>query len=99
MHSSPNILRSSGCRMTKKKFCCQNGKKGVFLARKGLCTISNKVKDPENQGKEREIFQKSRIGPRKSFPPPQTRRQVSATGSSRRSAQVYGNVHVHLRTF
>src|SRR6218665_2035935 len=32
------------CRMTKKNCCYQNGKKGVFLARKGLCTISNKGK-------------------------------------------------------
>src|SRR6218665_2979702 len=30
--------------MTKKNVCCKNGKKGVFVARKGLCTISNKVK-------------------------------------------------------
>src|SRR6218665_1522472 len=40
----PNILRSSVCRMTKKNCYYQNGKKGVFLARKGLCTISNKGK-------------------------------------------------------
>ena len=31
----PNILRSSVCRMTVKKFCCQNGKKVFFLRGKG----------------------------------------------------------------
>src|SRR6218665_2444509 len=89
--------------MTKKKCCRQNGKKGIFLVRKELCTISNKVKIRkirEKRGKIRktwsmtkkrslEIFaakmgifpEKSHlVGPRKKFPSPQTRRQVSATG-------------------
>src|SRR6218665_325378 len=90
----PNILRNSVCRMTVKKILLPKWKKGVFLARKGLCTISNKVKIRkirEKRGKIRssEIFaakmeicsEKSHLGPRKFFPSPQTRRQVSSTDS------------------
>src|SRR6218665_369602 len=57
MYSSPpNILRSSvvGC---ARKY--EQSKKSVFLARKGLCTISNKVKIRkirEKRGKIRKIW-------------------------------------------
>src|SRR6218665_1431413 len=91
-----------------RNLCHKNGKKGVFLVRKGLCTISTEVKIRkirEKRGKIRKtwsmtkkkvmrnfcrengnffrkkLFPKKRhLGPRKIFPSPQTRRQVSATG-------------------
>src|SRR6218665_2253987 len=57
----------------------------VVLVRKGSYTTYNIVKDTEDLGKEREhpknVIQKS-WSAKKNFRPPQTRRQVSATGIS-----------------
>ena len=52
----PNILRSSvvGCARKYEK----SKKNGVFIVRKRLCTISIKVKIPENEREERENLKK-----------------------------------------